>query len=79
MFREDIKELKDRANCYFNDEVGSFMYPDKDTMKITFESSEYAEQFINENKNLKVRNELVFGNIKFEQDNDSVYIIKRKG
>jgi len=74
MVYQELKELKDKANTYFNEEVESFTYPERNCIKIAFISSEYAEQFINENKNIKYRGELLFSNIEFEQDNNAVYL-----
>ena len=70
----EIEKLKDRANTFFEDEVVLFSHPDNKSLIIIFESSEYAEQFVQENQNLKENNELVFSNIKFEKDNDKVYL-----
>jgi len=70
-----LKDLKDRANNYFNDELLNFVYINKYSIKLVFETYEYAEQFIHENKKLtNGKNELIFGSVKFEQNNDSVYL-----
>jgi len=70
-----LKDLKDRAQNYFNDELSYIEYNNKYNIKLVFKTYEYAKQFINENEKLaNSKNELIFWPIKFEQNDKSVHL-----
>ena len=70
-----LSNLKHRANELYNEELLHIEYPAKNCMKLIFDSSENAEEFVNYNEFQKNSKGLfIFSEVDFEQDENSVYL-----